>query len=81
MSSRTALSYLTLRRDKFLEWKDGEIMNGHGNRIFIDEAGFNMHIRRNFDRSKTGVPAKAIIPANRGITVSVIGAICEKRSD
>lgn len=37
-----------------------------------------MHIRRNFGRSKRGVPAKAVIPANRGITVSIIGAICEK---
>lgn len=24
------------------------------------------------------MPAKVIIPANRGITVSIIGAICEK---
>ncbi|KAG1222336.1 hypothetical protein G6F35_005370 [Rhizopus arrhizus] len=39
---------------------------------------FNMHIRRNFGRSKRGMPAKAVIPANRGITVSIIGAICEK---
>ncbi|KAG1138552.1 hypothetical protein G6F37_010405 [Rhizopus arrhizus] len=40
--------------------------------------GFNMHIHRNFGRSKKGMPAKAVIPANRGITVSIIGAICEK---
>ncbi|KAG1055662.1 hypothetical protein G6F43_002405 [Rhizopus delemar] len=40
--------------------------------------GFNMHIRRNFGRSKRRMPAKAVIPANRGTTVSIIGAICEK---
>ena len=53
-------------------------MNWHKNCVFIDEAGFNMHIRRNFSRSKRGMPAKAVIPANRGITVSIIDAICEK---
>ncbi|CEJ00962.1 hypothetical protein RMCBS344292_18454 [Rhizopus microsporus] len=78
VSSRTALSNLKLRRDKVLEWKNDENMNWHENCVFIDEAGFNMHIRRNFGRSKRGVPAKAVIPANRGITVSIIGAICEK---
>lgn len=29
--------------------------------IFIDEAGFNFHIKRNFGRSKRGEPAKAIV--------------------
>lgn len=54
-------------------------MDWHNNCIFIDEAGFNMHIRRNFGRSKRGVPTKVVVPSNRGITVTIIGAICEKR--
>jgi hypothetical protein len=34
-----------------------------------------MHIRRNFGRFKKRMSAKAVISANRGITVSIIGAI------
>ncbi|KAG1155395.1 hypothetical protein G6F36_014396 [Rhizopus arrhizus] len=78
VSSRNTLGNLQIRRDRVLEWKSDENMNWHKNCVFIDEAGFNMHIRRNFGRSKRGMPAKAVIPANRGITVSIIGAICEK---
>ncbi|EIE92242.1 hypothetical protein G6F46_002362 [Rhizopus delemar] len=37
-----------------------------------------MHICRHFGRSKRRIPAKAPIPSNRGITVSIIGAIFEK---
>ena len=53
-------------------------MNWHEKCVFIDEAGFNMYIRRNFGRPKRGTPDKAVILANRGITASIIGAICEK---
>lgn len=53
-------------------------MDWHENCVFIDEACFNMHIRRNFGRSKRGVPDKAVNLANRGIMASIIGAICEK---
>lgn len=46
--------------------------------VFINEAGFNMHTRRNFGRSKRGTPAKTLLPSSRDITVAIIGAICEK---
>ncbi|EIE76715.1 hypothetical protein RO3G_01419 [Rhizopus delemar RA 99-880] len=62
----------------FLSGKVMRILNWHKNCVFIDATGFNMHIRRNFGRSKRGMPAKAVIPANRGTTVSIIGAIYEK---
>ncbi|KAG1047050.1 hypothetical protein G6F43_010485 [Rhizopus delemar] len=78
VSSRNTLGNLQIRRNRVLEWKSDENMNWHKNCVFIDEAGFNMHIRRNFGRSKRGMPAKAVISANRSITVSIIGAICEK---
>ena len=29
--------------------------------VFIDKAGFNLHIRRNFSRSKRGTPARAVV--------------------
>ncbi|KAG2221198.1 hypothetical protein INT45_000238 [Circinella minor] len=45
--------------------------------VFIDEAGFNLHIRRNFGRSKRGSPARAVIPSQRGVSITILGAICE----
>lgn len=53
-------------------------MNWQSNCVFINEAGIDMHIRHNFGRSKRGTPAKSELPSNRGITITIIGAICEK---
>ncbi|GAA5815200.1 hypothetical protein MFLAVUS_008706 [Mucor flavus] len=78
VTARAALNNLTLRRERVLEWKSDKNMNWNNNCVFIDEAGFNMHIRRNFGRSKRGTPAKTLLPLNRGITMTIIGAICEK---
>ncbi|KAI8887789.1 hypothetical protein K501DRAFT_174558, partial [Backusella circina FSU 941] len=49
--------------------------------VFIDETGFNIHIRRNFDRSKRSQPAKAKVSLNRGISISILGAICEREKE
>lgn len=46
-----------------MAWKADQAMNWHNSRIFIDEARFNMHIRRKFGRSKRGIPAKAAFPS------------------
>ncbi|KAG2217216.1 hypothetical protein INT45_013961 [Circinella minor] len=43
--------------------------------IFIDEAGFNMYIKRNFGRSKRGTPAKALVSKSRGVNMTIIGGI------
>ncbi|OBZ84770.1 hypothetical protein A0J61_07181 [Choanephora cucurbitarum] len=37
-----------------------------------------MHIRRNFGRFKRGESAKVELSNNRGITVTIVEAICEK---
>ncbi|KAG1044447.1 hypothetical protein G6F43_011451 [Rhizopus delemar] len=37
-----------------------------------------MHICRNFGRSKRGKHSKAILLSNRGISTTIVGAICEK---
>jgi hypothetical protein len=66
------------RREKALQWKSDEEMDWKKNCVFIDEAGFNMHIRRNFNRSKRGKPAKVELPKNRCITITIVGAICER---
>ncbi|KAG1486590.1 hypothetical protein G6F53_013290 [Rhizopus delemar] len=46
------------------------------NCIFIDVAGFNLHIVRSQDRSKKGEPAKVVVATTRGPSVSILGAIC-----
>ncbi|KAI7846557.1 hypothetical protein BDC45DRAFT_419000, partial [Circinella umbellata] len=43
--------------------------------IFIDEAGFNMHIKRSFGRSKRGTPAKALVSKSCGVNMTIIGGI------
>ncbi|CEP15733.1 hypothetical protein [Parasitella parasitica] len=47
------------------------------NCVFVDEAGFNLHLRRNFGRSLKGKPARVIVPANRCVSVTIVSAICE----
>lgn len=43
--------------------------------IFIDESGFNCHLRRTKARSKINTPARVIVPTVRGRNVSLIAAI------
>lgn len=44
--------------------------------VFIDEAGFNMHIKRTFGRSQKGTPARTTVPTQRGVSITILGAIC-----
>ncbi|KAG0745035.1 hypothetical protein G6F57_008549 [Rhizopus arrhizus] len=78
VTAKAAHNNLNLRKERVIEWKADKNMDWENRRVFIDEAGFNMHIRRNFGRSKQGTPAKTLLPSNRGITVTIICAICEK---
>ena len=43
--------------------------------IFIDESGFNLHLRRKHGRSPRGQVVQSIVPASRGTNVSLISAI------
>jgi len=45
--------------------------------VFLDEAGFNMHLRRGFGWSKKVTPAKTVIPTQKGVNITILGAICE----
>jgi hypothetical protein len=78
LEARNSARVLRIRRERVIEWQKDEIMSFKKNRVFIDEAAFNMHLRRNFGRSKRGFPAKLVVPSNRGISVTIVGAICEK---
>ncbi|KAG1140027.1 hypothetical protein G6F37_000903 [Rhizopus arrhizus] len=68
----TAQSTLELKRERVLERQNDSSMNWNQNCVSIDEADFNMHIRRNFDRSKKGMSVKSVVPSNRGVTVTII---------
>lgn len=76
VEERNAPRTILQRKNIISEWIKDSNMDYTSNCVFVDEAGFNMHLRRNFGRSKKGVPPKAVIPTNRGITISIIGAIC-----
>ena len=43
--------------------------------IFIDECGFNLHIRRTQARSRQGTRAHIVLPTVRGRNVTIIAAI------
>lgn len=43
--------------------------------IFIDECGFNLHLRRSQARSRRGARARVIVPSIRGRNVTLIAAI------
>lgn len=43
--------------------------------IFIDETGFNLHIRRNYGRSLAGARVNVTVPTVRGRNVTLIAAI------
>jgi transposase len=74
--ARNADRTINLRHEIVSEWIQDPNMGFEKNCVFIDEAGFNMHLRRNFGRSKKGTPAKAVVPTNRGISITIIGTMC-----
>ena len=57
------------------EWKGREDEFCHKS-VFVDESGFNLHLRRLKGWAKAGVVPKTTIPTNRGSNISVIGVIC-----
>lgn len=69
---------LEKRRTKVLEWLEIEDFDYSKNCVFIDEAGFNMNISRTFGRSVRGTPAKITVATQRGVSITIMGAMCEK---
>lgn len=46
--------------------------------IYIDETGFNLHVRRHFGRARKGKHACLVVPNNKGSNISVCAAMsCE----
>ena len=45
--------------------------------VFVDEAGFHLHIQRNRGRSEKWQLAKGITPAGKGVSFALLGAISQ----
>ncbi|OAD74848.1 hypothetical protein PHYBLDRAFT_167192 [Phycomyces blakesleeanus NRRL 1555(-)] len=75
---RDDISTIEMKRDHILEWQQFADFNYLSNCVFIDEAGFNMHIKRTFGRSVSGTPAKTTVPTQRGVSITILGAMCER---
>lgn len=70
-SERSKIARRNFARD-FLDHHPNDALN-----IFIDESGFNLHLRKTFGRSKSGVSAVQTVPTVRGRNISLICAITE----
>ncbi|OAD81571.1 hypothetical protein PHYBLDRAFT_73469 [Phycomyces blakesleeanus NRRL 1555(-)] len=75
---RYDVSTIEMRQDCILEWQQLADFNYLSNCVFIDEAGFNMHIKRTFGRSVSGTPAKTTVPMQRGASITILGAMCKR---
>lgn len=76
-ASRRSLEELKQQR---LEWAEEykDKLDFNKNCIFIDEAGFNISMRREYGWSAVGEKAILTVPVTRGLNVSFIGAISAK---
>ncbi|CEP09474.1 hypothetical protein [Parasitella parasitica] len=68
-------STLKARRNVVQQWMDDPMIEFESNCVFIDEAGFNMHITRTRGWSIKGTPAINKAPKDCGVNFSTLGAI------
>lgn len=73
-AARVSERVINLRYNVVSSWLADGTFN-YSESVFIDEAGFNMHLKRNFGRSARGKPAKAVVPSQRGVNITILGAI------
>ncbi|CCE73036.1 Piso0_000047 [Millerozyma farinosa CBS 7064] len=75
-SARVSEKTINERLEWAKTWKP--ILDFSKNCVFIDEAGFNIGMRREGGWSIEGQRAIKIVPVTRGINISFLGAICSK---
>ncbi|KAI8880871.1 hypothetical protein K501DRAFT_190304, partial [Backusella circina FSU 941] len=66
---------LKKRRDTVLQWLADKGADFGSSRVFLDEAGFNLHMTRTRDWSKKVTAAKTIVPASKGTAITILSAI------
>ncbi|KAF7725528.1 hypothetical protein EC973_009558 [Apophysomyces ossiformis] len=73
--ARNSEETLKKRKETILQWLADKEMDFDNNCVFLDEAGFNLHMTRTRGWSKKGAPAKTTVPASKGTTITILGAI------
>ncbi|KAG0938528.1 hypothetical protein G6F30_007717 [Rhizopus arrhizus] len=73
--TRNSKETLKKRKETILQWLADKEMDFENNCVFLDEAGFNLHMTRTRGWSKKGAPAKTTVPASKGTTITILGAI------
>lgn len=68
---------LAATRDCMLHWRSIGV-DFHTNCVFIDEAGFHLHMMRGRAWSRKGKSAKVTVPMQKGISLTILGAISHK---
>jgi hypothetical protein len=72
---RTLEETLIDRKNTVMEWLADLKMDFKKSCVFLDEAGFNIHISRTKGWLK-GNPSKTTMPKSKSSNVTIIGAIC-----
>jgi transposase len=60
-----------------MSWIDTEGLDFNSTCVFLDEAGFNLEMKRGFGWSPKGKPARAEVKALKGLNITIMGAMCE----
>ncbi|CEP19829.1 hypothetical protein [Parasitella parasitica] len=63
------------RREAVSSWLADKEMDFESNCVFLDEAGFNLHISRTRGWSRKGTPCKVLVPKSKGKNITILGAI------
>ncbi|KAG2221267.1 hypothetical protein INT45_012388 [Circinella minor] len=69
--SQSQLIYLTQLFDDISSTLSGL------HKYLVDKTASSIILHRNFNRSKRVSPARAVIPSQRGVSIAILGAICE----
>lgn len=75
VESRNSEETILKRKNTIMQWMADSEFDFEKNCIFLDEAGFNLHMTRTRGWSKKGKPAKSVVPASRGTSITILGAI------
>lgn len=63
------------KRKEYSLWFNNYFNNDYSGAVFIDEAGFNLHLRRSYARARRGERANIRIPTVRGRSITLIASM------
>jgi len=62
-------------RKQYAIWFGNYFQNDYSRVVFIDESGFNLHLKRSYGRSRIGTRAIVRMPVVRGRSISLIASL------